>query len=651
MNLNLLIMRHSSLRIPVILFALIAFSSLLTAQNALDFDGTNDYVQVAGWSGVLGTTPRTIEAWVKVPSTVNSGGKPIVAWGDNGVNGAKWTFRLEGGNGRIRIECQGGHKTGTTDIRDDQWHHIAAVWENDGTPDILDALLYVDGVLESLGTSNAEPVNTTAGINVKIGGNHGTVYWDGAIDEVRIWTEARSQAQLQANMNTELCSEPNLVGYYKFNQGTAGGNNPNDTLLTDFSGQFNHGTLNQFSLNGNGSNFVNGVPLTTVGPLVSVVNQQDVQCFGDSSGSATLLASSGTAPYLYLWPSGTMGPTETGLGAGVYTVTVVDMVNCANEALITIQEPPLLTSTTFATGINCAGDTTGGLEVTAFGGTGPYTIQWGNGSQDTIQSGLPVGTYYVTVTDMAGCETEDSAVVQLLFDTLTVAIDSTINVTCQGGNDGQLWALAAGGMAPYSFVWDDPNNQPFSQANNLEEGAYSVVITDANGCTATQQGTVNFQHPTPSVNLGADIVTSMSVATITAPAGFSTYLWSTGANAQAISVINNGTYTVTVTDENGCTATDEIMVTLNITSVGPDLADLPHLSIFPNPATDQVNLVWEGAVEQLTITDLSGRVLIERSVRTMNQIELDLSAWPRGAYMIHLMPGQTAGQVKKLLLH
>lgn len=249
------------------IYVLILFFGLMLPINsiqaqALDFDGSNDYVQTT-YSGISGTADRTIEAWIKTTANFipNAGGLQgvIVDWGTFST-GQRFTFNVLWSNA-IRIEVGGNGVSGTIPVNDGNWHHVAAVFSNPGN----NVALYVDGVLDTQGSLTVAANTAANGNNVMIGRRvDGVNFFTGSIDEVRIWNTARSAAEIQANMNNELCgSNPNLMAYYKFNQGVAGGNNAGMTTATDNSGNGNNGTLNGFALSGSTSNWVTGKTLTT----------------------------------------------------------------------------------------------------------------------------------------------------------------------------------------------------------------------------------------------------------------------------------------------------------------------------------------------------------------------------------------------------
>ncbi|MFT6982436.1 MAG: hypothetical protein ACJAUD_001203 [Crocinitomicaceae bacterium] len=180
------------------------------------FNGEN-YIESDTYKGIDGSADRTSEAWIK--TSVNN--KEITSWGLNATS-QKWVFRIND-NGTVRVEVNGGAVYGTTLVDDDEWHHVACVFS--GT-DVADVLLYVDGQLETIASTLTEPVltNTAAGINMRVSRGTNERYFDGIIDEVRVWSSALTQAEIQDWMYRTLdASHPsyaNLEVYYPMNEGT-----------------------------------------------------------------------------------------------------------------------------------------------------------------------------------------------------------------------------------------------------------------------------------------------------------------------------------------------------------------------------------------------------------------------------------------------
>src|SRR5690606_8477249 len=160
--------------------------------------------------------------------------------------GARFTLNIVWGNA-IRVEVGGNGIGGTTPLNDGQWHHVAVVYDPSSTTTVK---LYVDGTLDGSGNFSGVTVNTSSS-NFQIGMRvDGVNSFEGDIDEVRVWNVARTQAQIAADMNAELCTIPaSLVAYYRLNEGVAGGSNGSVTTAHEDISNVN-GTLNNFSLSG-----------------------------------------------------------------------------------------------------------------------------------------------------------------------------------------------------------------------------------------------------------------------------------------------------------------------------------------------------------------------------------------------------------------
>ncbi|WP_417353626.1 LamG-like jellyroll fold domain-containing protein [Flavobacterium alkalisoli] len=320
MNKNLLT-GANLLRASLFSFCL-ASSSMQAQQNALEFDGTNDYI-VTNYAGISGNASRTVEAWIKVGS--DSSQRFLVDMGDTAAGaGSRFSFKINPSASVIRIEIGGAGINGSAFVTNNQWHHVAVVYDNDAATNKYK--LYVDGVLDIQGDMttalNVQPgtTNMTIGIRADLSA---TTVWDGAIDEVRVWDVARTQAQIQDNMNTEFCNpQANLVSYYKFNEGTAGADNATETTVSDSSANTYTGTLNSFALSGTGSNFIAGATA-----LTAVTIDDSVTLDG-----TTLTAAEATTGTTYQWvdcdnedapideaTSQTFTPTATGNYAVIIT--------------------------------------------------------------------------------------------------------------------------------------------------------------------------------------------------------------------------------------------------------------------------------------------------------------------------------------------
>ncbi|MBF4483580.1 T9SS type A sorting domain-containing protein [Flavobacterium sp. CSZ] len=310
---------------------------------------------------------------------------------------------------------------------------------------------------------------------------------------------------------------------------------------------------------------------TIIEPAVltsSITGQTYILCNGGTTGSATVTAIGGTGAYTYSWsPSGGTADTATGLSAGTYTVTVTDAKSCTTTQSVTITEPNALTATIVPTNVSCNGGTTGAATVTATGGTGAYTYAWSpSGGTAATATELTAGTYIVTVTDANSCTTTQSVTITEPA-ALVASVGGQNNVTCNGLNNGSATVIATGGTGTYTYAWS-PSGGTADTATGLSPGVYTVIVTDANNCTATQSFTITEPAVLTATITGQTDVTcngqanGSATVTATGGTGLYTYAWSpSGGTADTATGLSGGTYTVTITDVNNCATTQSVTIT------------------------------------------------------------------------------------------
>ncbi len=313
------------------------------------------------------------------------------------------------------------------------------------------------------------------------------------------------------------------------------------------------------------------VTVTEPTAIVSGVTSTNSTCNGANNGSITLAPTGGTAPYTYLWSTNDTGTSITGLSAGTYSVDITDANGCVVTENVTITEPAVLTvASSSYTDVTWYGGNDGSATVSVTGGTAPYTYSWApsGGTADTA-TGLVAGTYTVTVTDANGCTvTESFTIIQPI--PLMVQSTSQTNAKCNGGADGTATIVAMGGNAPYTYSWT-PSGGTNATATGLTAGTYTVTVTDATSNTITESFTITEPGAiTPILSHQSDVLcngASNGSATITVTGGTApfTYTWSNGlvTNNATVSNLKSGTYTVTVTDANGCTAATTVAITIS----------------------------------------------------------------------------------------
>lgn len=289
-------------------------------------------------------------------------------------------------------------------------------------------------------------------------------------------------------------------------------------------------------------------------------------------GSATATVTGGSGTYTFLWDNGQTTATATNLSAGQHVVTATDGASgCQGSGQVNIPSaPPLSVSTAVNTNATC--NTGGSATATPAGGQAPYTYDWSNDGPDNPDNdpqtvtGLIAGTYTVTVTDAGGCTATATVVItQLQGPGVTVTVNS--NATCVTGGSATANATGTG---PFTYHWSY-NNINTATASDLPPGDYTVTVTDANGCMISGSAHIS-QTGAPTAVITGSSPSSCSNNTGSATVGVTggtgpyTYDWSNDGpdnpdnDAATVTGIGAGTYTVTVTDANGCTTTAQVSI-------------------------------------------------------------------------------------------
>ena len=219
----------------------------------------------------------------------------------------------------------------------------------------------------------------------------------------------------------------------------------------------------------------------------------DVLCRTEATGSIDINISGGSSPYSYSWNNGETTEDLVNVIAGNYLVTVTDANGCEISQNFIINQPAQqLTSTRSKSDVLCNGDNTGSIDLNVNGGTAPYSYLWSNGATTEDISNLVAGTYSVTITDANGCVASNQSTVIEPAEVVSGSITEIINVDCLGSDTGSLNAQSSGGISPYTYSIDNGITiQASGLFENLSAGDYTILITDANGCTFTIGGTID----------------------------------------------------------------------------------------------------------------------------------------------------------------
>ncbi|CAN5861908.1 hypothetical protein BH11BAC7_BH11BAC7_33270 [soil metagenome] len=613
-----------------ICFSLLCFAPAFAQfqGNALDFDGNDDMVvsnTVPALFSNLATNSFTFEAWVNPrgslftriffaqPSTTD------FATVSTSTGNVIYFYVIANGT-TYSVATSAG-------IPQNQWTHVAARWDATTlTPQVL-----FNGVLQATGAGGGSSTGTN-GLMTLGARPGGSQYFNGALDEARLWSEYRSDCQILANMNKNITGvQTNMVFNYDFNQGIAAGNNTTITTLNDNSGNGYNGTLTNFTLTAATSNWIaSGATVTTTGnSFNNFTRAQSMSiCYGgdltfpDGSSQTNITApfiqnSTITGPVCDTVVSTTVsvnapisrndtsaicsggsftfadGSTQTNITAVVdYTSTLQTATGC--DSLVITHIGVLQPTSASEIGAVCPG--------------GNYTFPDG-----TTLFGITSQVVYVsTIQNVAGC---DSTV------TTTVSVNSTYSMS-------NAYTVCTGS----AFTFADGSTQ-----NNITSTVtYTSTLSTINGCDSAITTTISVDQPDTSVTVVNE--------TLTANLAGATYQWLDCANGYAIlpGAINqsymatvNGTYAVSVT-MNGCTDTSNCFLIL---STGLNSVQENAVQLYPNPTHDILHIATGADAGTIELLDLTGKI-IDSKTFTGASVTLDMSAFDNGVYFVNITTGK-----------
>lgn len=441
----------------------------------LNFDGVNDVVNCGNSSVFNATNAISIESWVY--PTEHGSEKTIVSKFGDTANNDSYILRLENGAPHFYIKI-GGSWFGVSDsniLSLNAWHHVVGVYDG------ATMKIFINGVLlNTVARTGTIDVSTST---LKIGGWASGFNFSGNIDDVRIWNIARTNEQITNSKNCEIQSNTTgLVAYYKFNQGfDAGTYNASFTTLNDATANANNGTLNNFTLTGNTSNWLSGSVVTSgvVVPAAPVANNQ-IHCQGTNPTVANLTpAPSSTIKWYNVATGGTQLASTTALTSGTYYASSVNVNGCESERtsiVVTVNPTPGAPAAS-ATQTFCDSNDPTVANLTATG----TAIKWYNassgGSALSNSTVITAGTYYASQT-VNGCESLDRTAVTTTVSAYqpTVALTNQVYV----GN-GTVANLVATGT---NLQWYDvaSGGTVLSNSTGLVDNQTYYVTQSENGC-------------------------------------------------------------------------------------------------------------------------------------------------------------------------
>lgn len=361
-------------------------------------------------------------------------------------------------------------------------------------------------------------------------------------------------------------------------------------------------------------------------PVVNLGNDTSY-CAGNT---LSLLLDAGNPGSTYSWNGSSIFTSQVFAVslAGTYSVIVTTAHGCSASDSVTVTQNALPTVDIEDNTFYCSGTP---FSLVLDAGNPGASYNWNNGAASTqTYTATGAGTYSVIVTDANGCSNSDSMsieekplpVVDLGNDTAFCA-GTAFSLTLDAQNPG----------ASYSWNGGVATTQTFTVT---EAGTYTVNVTDVYGCSQTHTLVIS-EHAQPNVNLGSDISTTAATATLNAGSGFAQYQWFPGGqNTAQITVNQSGTYSVTVSNGNGCVASDTVQVTFINTNAIPETAETMVFAVFPNPSSGVLNIrTEEPGAYTVQVYGLNGQALFSHnSTETVTQI--DLSQLSSGIYLLQV---------------
>lgn len=406
-------------------------------------------------------------------------------------------------------------------------------------------------------------------------------------------------------------------------------------------------------------------------PLDATAVIQHAGCVGDENGAIDLTATGGIGSKKYQWSNGATTADIDDLVAGMYELTLTDGSGFGNfcTEIFTFEilgaTSPLQVDVANFEPIACAGEESGSIEIIVANGIEPYEYLWSGGQNTAELSNVGAGVYELTVTDALGCTLTES---YTFNEPQPLLIPDAVNdISCFGNIDGEIAPDVAGGVLPLQFMWSTGETE--SSINNLTEGAYAVTITDAFGCTATQDFFI-----TEPDELALSLITEDSDvgqgngsanATISGGTPPFDYLWNTGATTPILDNLSGGFYSVTITDNADCSvekmfnifdvADDYDIEIFSKTSGQFGKNAATHLeekqkaifsennatiSIYPNPFAEAffIDLKNEKSVlSNLEVYTVFGQKMELQITENLlkNQVKIATTGWSSGAYFVH----------------
>jgi hypothetical protein len=381
----------------------------------------------------------------------------------------------------------------------------------------------------------------------------------------------------------------------------------------------------------------------------------DVSCAGND-GAIDIVSMGGVPPYEYEIDGGSSSASGVfeGLSAGAHSVIISDFNDCILEYSFSIDQPEAISVGVDQLDISCFGLNNGSVSLNASGGTPPY-LYYLNGegpfSNPNFEN-LEAGFYDITIEDVNECFTIET--IEILEPSELQIVEFTNeDVLCNGESNGIIELLANGGVAPYNYAIDGGVSSASGVFENLSAGWHTFSITDFNSCSIEiavlvsepEQLIINevIVDETDGNDGSIDLV-------VTGGSPPYSYQWSNGSSSQDIDGLAGGTYSVIVTDANGCTY--EESYTVDSTVGIEELLLLNNVKVYPNPANNQVFIELKNPYNDMLVEFITddGKVVRSKIISEEREIKFNVSDLSAGTYFIKLNYKGSIKTIKVLLM-
>lgn len=377
------------------------------------------------------------------------------------------------------------------------------------------------------------------------------------------------------------------------------------------------------------------VTITEPEPLEVSANVEPESCPGSNNGAVLLTAFGGTAPYVF----DEQGNTIDGLSPGTYTWEIQDANGCVASIETEIQSATPLEWDVEVSHPLCQGDSTGSIAI--LDPSSSLEVIWNDGASGLLRVHLPAGEYSYEINYGEGCTTGGAAT---LLEPASLAVVAVIHhPTCAGSDNGSATLDITGGTAPYTF------SSPTDDWSTLPAGTFSGTVSDSNGCSSQVVVTLLappaltvapvIQQPIDSDDTGS---VNLNATGGTPPLDI---LWSNGSTGGSLQGLEEGAYTYTITDNNGCELEGEITIIIDAVSELPDA----FFAIYPQPAIDRLTVSANTPVLRWQLMELSGRIINQGNVLGASTFHIDTTPYG-GLYVLQMETTNGQWLTKKCII-